>query len=280
MKLIADSGSTKTEWVIIDNKNNYSQSHLTEGINPYYQNIEDIKQLLNKQFTINIKSFDEIHFYGAGCNNAGKNSIVKDALSSVFKSPQINIYSDLMAASHATCGQNPGISCILGTGSNSCFFNGKTIEKNISPLGYILGDEGSGATIGKILIADILKNQLSKSTIELFFKEHKDSEAEILDRIYKKPFPNRYLAQFSKFIHQHIELKELELIVVNAFKEFIKRNLLQYAEIEKYPIHFIGSIAYHFEEQLIKALNFYNLHKGIIIKSPTKGLVKFYNDGI
>ncbi len=277
MILIADSGSTKTEWVVLDKNNTCSQQYITAGINPYYQSTKDILDILIKEFPFEIRSFDAIHFYGAGCNHETKNKIVENALSSFFTSPQINIYSDLMAAAHSACRNSPGIVCILGTGSNSCFYNGKEITKNISPLGFILGDEGSGAVIGKTFISDLLKNQLSQSTTDLFFKEYDISIDEILDHIYRQPFPNRYMAQFSKFIHNHIHIKELEIIIKDAFHSFIERNLLQYIEIEKYPIHFIGSIAYHFQEQLKNTLSSHHLKTGTIIKSPMAGLIKYYN---
>ncbi len=277
MILIADSGSTKTEWILLDKKNNHSHHITTDGINPYYQSITDIKTLLNNQFSAKQNNFNEIYFYGAGCNTSDKKSIIKKALLHKFNTEQIYIDSDLMAACRASCIHTPGIVSILGTGSNSCFYNGKIIEEQVSPLGYILGDEGSGATLGKILISDILKNQLSESTAELFYNTYNNSAAEILENVYKKPFPNRYLAQYTKFISQHIEIPEIELIVINAFKSFIKRNLFQYEELKKHELHFIGSIAFYFKEQLKKALQEFNLQIGTISKSPSKGLIKFHS---
>ncbi|MCW3786472.1 BadF/BadG/BcrA/BcrD ATPase family protein [Plebeiibacterium sediminum] len=277
MILIADSGSTKTEWTILNTKTNHSQQHTTQGINPYYQDIKTIKDLLNKEFPTESRSFDSIYFYGAGCNHKTKNKIVESALSSVFISPHINVHSDLMAAAHSACGHSQGVVCILGTGSNSCFYDGNEITQNVSPLGFIIGDEGSGASIGKTFIADLLKNQLSQSTKELFFKEYNITEAEILDHIYKQPFPNRYLAQFTKFINKHIDIKELENIINQTFTAFIERNLLQYNEIEKYSIHFTGSIAYYFKEQLENALNSHQLKLGTITKSPMSGLIEYYS---
>ncbi len=277
MILIIDSGSTKTEWATTNKNNNYSQSIKTDGINPYYQSLEEISTLINDQFSLKQKSFEKIYFYGAGCNNNDKKLIIEKALLSNFKTNHLVIDSDLMAACHASCGNSSGIVCILGTGSNSCLFNGKNIQQHIAPLGFILGDEGSGANLGKSLIADILKNQLSPSTIKLFYNNYNITEAEILDNVYKKPFPNRYLAKFTSFMSQHIQIKEIENIVLDSFKLFIERNLLQYQNLTKQELHFTGSIAFHFNKQLTEALNKYNLTIKSINKSPIDGLIKFHS---
>ncbi len=276
MILIADSGSTKTDWLLTSEDGKTENSCTTKGINPFYQNSDEILVLLQNELAIPTDKVNQIHFYGAGCANEEKNKLVQTALNVFIPKAEANIYSDLLGAAHALCGNQQGIACILGTGSNSCLYNGKTIVHNVSPLGYIIGDEGSGAVIGKLLISDILKKQLPHPIIETFFNEYNTSRDEILNHIYKQPFANRYLAQFSKFIYKNIHYPELETIVINSFNSFISRNLLQYNDIKYHKIHFTGSIAYYFKEQLSNTLQNYNLTLGNIYKSPMNGLAKYH----
>ncbi|MDF1550027.1 MAG: ATPase [Bacteroidales bacterium] len=276
MKIIADSGSTKTEWSLIDDKGNRN-TVITAGINPFYQSTQEILENLQQDFSIRSTNVQEIFFYGAGCANPEKNKIVENALSAFFKAERIVVESDLLGAARSLCQDKEGIVCILGTGSNSCYYNGNKIEKNVSPLGYKLGDEGSGAVIGEKLIADILKKQLSEETIKLFFETYKILPSEIMDNVYQKKFPNRYLAQFTKFITEHIDIKELEDIVLFCFGEFVRRNLKQYANLHALQAHFTGSVAFYFQAQLKKTAIKNNLIIGNITKSPMEGLIKYHN---
>ncbi|TRX64285.1 ATPase [Carboxylicivirga sp. M1479] len=276
MILIADSGSTKTEWRLINPSNNNSQVCITDGINPFFQSSEDIYQSLENKYTLLKTEIQALHFYGAGCANEEKNNVVKTALSQFFNAESITINSDLLGAARSLFGNKAGIACILGTGSNSCYYNGTDIIDNVSPLGFIIGDEGSGAVLGKKLMGDILKNQLPQEVIRLFYANYQTDRAEILDKIYKQPFPNRYLAQYTKFISANIHIDELEQIVINSFKEFIQRNLLQYPNAAEMKIGFIGSIAHYFEPQLHKALYDYQLLPGTIRQTPMDGLVAFH----
>jgi len=274
MILIADSGTTKTEWCMINNGGT-SETLITPGINPFYQEEENITAILQKEFTA-AKKFDSIYFYGAGCINKEKQDIVRNSLMQVFEAKRIFIGSDLLAAAHSMCQDQSGIACILGTGSNSCYYNGSEIVANVSPLGFILGDEGSGAVLGKKLIGDILKNQLPQSLINDFFETYHTTAAEILENVYKKPFPSRYLADFTKFLSKNIKHPEIENIVILSFREFVTRNLLQYPGIERTPIHFTGSIAFHFEVQLRKVIEEQNLILGNIERAPMNGLIKYH----
>jgi len=277
MILIADSGSTKTEWRLLSDKPTPADTCITKGINPFYQTSAEIHELLKEEYTLNSFKPQEIHFYGAGCANEEKNNIVKEALVAYFGIQNITIESDLTGAARALCQKEEGIACILGTGSNSCHYNGQDVTANVSPLGFIIGDEGSGAVLGKKLIGDILKNQLPQSIITLFFQEYQTDRAEILDHIYKKAFPNRYLAQFTKFLSKHIHLTELETLVIDSFNEFIKRNILQYNNAENLKVSFTGSIAHHFKPQLLTALSKNNLTPGIINPAPMDGLAQYHN---
>jgi glucosamine kinase len=275
MILVADSGTTKTEWCIITDLET-TEIVVTSGINPFYQDAENIASILQKEF-IPSKKFDAIYFYGAGCINQEKQEIVKRALLQVFGTTNIYVGSDLLAAAHSLCQKEPGIVCILGTGSNSCYYNGSEIIVNVSPLGFILGDEGSGAVLGKKLIGDILKKQLPQSLIDDFFKTYPTTAAEILENVYKKPFPSRYLANYTKFLSRNIRYPEIENIVLFSFREFVTRNLLLYPEIERTQIHFTGSIAFYFKVQLRKVIEEQHLILGNIERAPMNGLTKYYN---
>ena len=275
MILVADSGTTKTEWCTISDWGT-TETVITSGINPFYQETENISAILFKEFTA-AKTFDAIYFYGTGCINQEKQDIVRKALLQVFDTKEIFIGSDLVAAAHSLCQNKPGFACILGTGSNSCYYNGSKIVANVSPLGFILGDEGSGAVLGKKLIGDILKKQLPQLLINNFFETYHTTAAEIMENVYKKPFPSRYLANYTKFLSKNIQHPEIENIVLSGFQEFVTRNLLQYPEIERTPIHFTGSIAFHFEAQLRKIIEEQHLILGNIELAPMNGLIKYHN---
>ncbi len=279
MILIADSGSTKTEWCLI-NESGKPDYCSTKGINPFYQSSQEISTSLKNDFKIDISSTTEIFFYGAGCINEEMKGVVKTALINYFNTEKINIESDLLGAARSLCQHSEGIVCILGTGSNSCYYDGNLIIENVSPLGYILGDEGSGAIIGKKLLSDILKKQMSKSTIKLFYNTYNTEPNDILENAYKKSFPNKYLATYTKFISENIHIEELEDIVISSFNEFIERNILQYSNIKRLPIHFTGSIAFHFRDQLTKAMNQAKLTLGYTTKTPMQGLLKYHQKDV
>lgn len=274
--LVADSGSTKTDWVLI-HQGISREIFSTCGINPYYQDIENIAEEVKPAFKENITTPpDVVYFYGAGCGTPQKQEIVKKAIGQIYTETQIFANSDLLGAARSLCQNSSGIACILGTGSNSCYYDGKEIVTNISPLGYILGDEGSGAVMGKKLISDMLKNQLPPIVAQKFFETYQLDVSSILDSAYKQPFPNRYLAQFSKFIHDHIQIPEIEHMVMEGFEEFITRNILQYEKVNSTPIYFTGSIAYFFQDQLIRAMSAFDLKPELITRSPLKGLITYH----
>lgn len=277
MILIADGGSTKTDWRLIDNGKELL-SALTAGINPYFLSSAEINDLLCSDLKdIISKSPGKIFFYGTGCNSEVKNNIVRSALSKLFPDADIFVGSDLMGAARSLCQGNPGIACIIGTGSNSCYFDGTSIVSNVSPLGYILGDEGGGAVLGRKLVSGVLKKQVSKPVIEAFFRSYRMTPGEILDSVYTKPFPNRFLGQFAKFISENIHFSELQDLVKSSFDEFIKRNILQYPESKELPVHFTGSVAFYFRPFLAERLKEYNLKTGQITLSPAAGLIRYHS---
>ena len=274
--LIADSGTTKTDWSVVED-GILVKTICTKGMNPYFQSCEDIKEEIGNVLVPQIGGItvDAIYFYGAGCV-FDKAEIMRDAISSFIKTLELNIYSDLPAAAHSTCGHGAGIACIMGTGSNSCFYDGQNIVKNIPPLGYILGDEGGGVTLGRMLVSDVLKEILPKSLRDAFFDRFKLTQAEILDHVYKRPFPNRFLASMSPFLSENIGVPEIRNIVIDSFTSFLTRNVMQY-DYDNYEANFVGSVAYYYKDVLIEAAETVGVRAGKILKSPMSGLFDYYN---
>lgn len=276
MILIADSGSTKTDWCVILNGAPIRRIG-TRGINPFFQSEEEIRQELTASLLPQLPegTINSVYFYGAGCTPE-KAPVLRRALAdSLSVIGTIKIYSDMLAAARGLCGHEAGIACILGTGSNSCFYNGEEIAANVSPLGFILGDEGSGAVLGKLLIGDILKNQLPPAVQESFFQQFDLTPAEIIDRVYRQPFPNRFLASLSPFLAQHLEEPAIRSLVLNSFTAFLRRNVMQY-DYRHYPAHFIGSVAHGYEELLKEAAQATGVRIGKILQSPMEGLIEYH----
>ena len=278
MKLIADSGATKTDWCIGETLSDCRTIH-TQGINPFHQSREHIGKVLEEELLPQIGKAEEIshiYFYGAGCTPE-KSLIVKDELLRLFKHAEIQVESDLLGAARSLCGKEPGIACILGTGSNSCEYDGEKIVSNISPLGYILGDEGSGAVLGKRLVGDCLKRQLPKPVCDAFLQETGLTPAEIIEKIYRKPQANRFLASLTPFLSAHREVPEIQELLLSCFHDFFRRNVMQYA-YEKAKVHFNGSIAWYFQEEVKEAANALNIQTGRFIQSPIFGLIDYHFD--
>ncbi len=277
MILIADSGSTKTDWCVVDSKGMY-KTLTTKGINPYYQSEAEIAQEVSTTVTPQLSDCEitEIYFYGAGCT-VEKKEIVANSLAAHFPhSNKIEVHSDLLGAARAMCQHKKGIVAILGTGSNSALYDGTRIEQNISPLGYILGDEGSGAVLGKEFINLLLKNQLSQQLKDNFFQEFALTPSDIIENVYRRPFPNRFLAQFAPFIQQNIQNEIVFNMVEHSFNDFLNKNIIQYPQSDKLPIHFVGSIAFHFQDILKKSLLTNRLNVGNIEKTPMKRLISYH----
>lgn len=271
--ILFDSGSTKTDIRIIYNEN--ISSLQTIGFNPFYQDSDNIYSALRECFGFaNNNDYFDIFFYGAGCSFEDKKETVRSAIAKIFPHATISIKNDLLAAARALFQKEDGIACILGTGANSCLYKAGEIIENVPPLGFILGDEGSGANLGKLLIADILKGIAPKNVVERFFEEENCSAAEIMDCVYKKSFPNRYLASFCQHIHRHINEKYFQDLSESAFDAFFKRNISQYPANTK--IGFVGSIAFHFAPQLKRVAKQYNYSDLKILKSPIEELINFH----
>jgi len=274
MVIIVDSGSTKCDWAIVGNN---LQIVKTEGINPYFCDVVQVEKILKKLLLPKIKEakIDNVFFYGAGCR-AEKCDVVKSALQALFPAANIEVNSDLLGTARALFGKNAGIACILGTGSNSCFYDGEEIIYNVPPLGFILGDEGSGAVLGRKFLGDLQKNQMTEKLKKKFLQKYKLTTAEIIEKTYREPFPNRFLAQFMPFLKQHIGEPKIYNLVFDEFDEFFKKNVMQYADFEEYKVSFCGSVAYHFADVLEVAALERNLNFGEIIQNPIEKLVDFH----
>lgn len=276
MILIADSGSTKTNWCLTDKQQLICEID-SAGINPYFQSQEDIRNEISKivsHLKVETNKIEAIYFYGAGCTSE-KIEVVRNAIEENFETEHIEVGSDLLGAARGICGKEAGIACILGTGSNSCFYNGSEIEQNISPLGFILGDEGSGAVLGKLLVGDLLKNILPTTLKDKFFIQFNLTPAQIIEKVYRQPFPNRFLAGLSPFLAENIHEPAIYQLVLNSFKSFFDRNVKNY-DYQNYTVNFVGSVAFHYKNILTEAAKQSDIRLGYIEKSPMNGLINYH----
>lgn len=277
VQLIADCGSTKAEWCLLG-AGEATRYH-TSGISPFFLNAEQIQDLLEKALLPQLPpdiQIDEIHYYGTGCLQKRSREIVESALRAVWPVASFEVNHDLMGAARALCGKEPGVASILGTGSNSCFFDGTTIKKNNPGLGYVLGDEGSGAILGKKLLQYYLYNTFDEELKSRFDAQYNTNHEEILENVYRKPMPNRYLAGFAKFLGENRGHFIVENILEDSLNEFFFNHIYKYSESWTHPLHFTGSIAWHFRDILKELCELYELQLGRILRSPMDGLVAYH----
>lgn len=276
MTLVADSGSTKTAWCLTDGERR--ELLMTQGINPFQQNEREIVKLLREELLPSLSLGQEVmqvYFYGAGCT-AEKCSVVASALRQILvKEARIFVGSDMLGAARSLCGDSPGIVCILGTGSNSCYYDGAVIVDNVSPLGYILGDEGSGAYIGRRLVGDVLKRQFSEAVCRLFAEETKLTTSAVVQKVYREPLPNRFLASLSPFCARHRDMEEIHEFLIDCFSEFFKRNVNLY-EIPELPVNFVGSVAWFYRDELCETAERLGYRMGNVMQAPLEGLVRYH----
>ncbi len=281
MILIADSGTTKTDWRAIDSNGNASVI-ATEGINPVFQTPEKLDDVLSNALKPKLGDsvVSKIFFYSAG---VAASQEATDALTNAFKKNfsdcDFFIETDKLASARALCGHKEGVACIMGTGSNSCFYDGEKIASDNVGGGFILGDEGGGASLGKRLISDFIRGILPEEVSTALKEEYKLDYFTIIDNVYKRPMPNRWLASFSPFIERFIELDHIREIVDSQFDAFIKRNLWRY-DMRKYPLNAVGSVAYFFGDNLRRVVEKNGIELGIILKNPIEKLVEYHKDDI
>lgn len=277
IKLIADSGATKTTWCLLENDKKKTIS--TQGLSPYFLKTEQIEQIISSEVQTKLNGIvpDEIFFYGTGCINPGNEKLVKKALRNLFPISAINVTSDLMGAAKALCGDHKGVACILGTGSNSCYYDGKKIIKNSPGLGFILGDEGSGAYMGKKVVQYYLYNTFDPDLMDRFNAMFNTNSAEILEAVYKKPLPNRYLASFVQLLIENRGHYMVENIIEDSFNDFFFHHVYKYKQSWTMPINFVGSVAFGFKDVLKEMCNSYELQLGKVLKNPMDGLIKYHS---
>ena len=278
-KLIADSGSTKTDWALIED-GKILGSFKTRGLNPFFTSKDEFLNTLKEKIIPETKgNVDEIFFYGAGITDKDKKNEIEKPLSLLFPNSIIEIRSDLLGASRALFGNEAGIVCILGTGSNSCLYDGKDIRKAIPPLGYILGDEGSGNALGKKLINDYFKEIMPLKLRKLFEEDYTINLKDVLKQVYKEnENPAKYLSLFTPFLSKNIADPYCQQILKRNTINFFEKNVLTIPSAKKYPIGFIGSIAYYFSDFIVRRACEYGFSSYRIEKEPINGLVKYHKN--
>jgi N-acetylglucosamine kinase-like BadF-type ATPase len=276
MILIADSGSTKTDWRLINNDGE-AMSFETIGFNPYIVDSDIVLNgLLNSDLAAIKKSVKQVYFYGAGCSSEAKCKVVANPLTTFFSNAKISVEHDMLAAARATCGNEKGMIAILGTGSNSCLFDGNIIAENVTALGYILGDYGSGVDIGKALVKALMGKELPSEIESKFSEDYNLTTVDILDAVYKQAFPNRFLAGFSLFMFKNLDNPIILKMVESRFEIFFEKNICKYSNYENNTLHLVGSIAFIYQDVVKKIAEMYNVKIGKIIKQPIEELVKFH----
>ena len=277
MILIADGGSTKSSWCQLDDAHNRVYFN-TEGYNPDFMTTPAVAASLDKSLpdTLPRQLVTEVHYYGAGVSSAKKAEVVAKAMRQVFPQARVVVDHDLLASARALLGRGPGFAAILGTGTNSCLYDGRKITYSVDSLGYFLGDEGSGSFIGKRLLRDYLRDLLPDGLQEIFRDEFHLSREDILDRLYNQPLPNRFLASFAKFTYDHNNISYCRDIVVQGFEAFFANIVGHYPRYQDYTFNCVGSVGYNFRDALTQVAHGHGMEVGKIIRSPIDDLVAFH----
>jgi glucosamine kinase len=278
MIIIADGGSTKTSWCLMDN-NGEKKLFKTEGYNPFYVDSLYIVNSLTKAIPkdVDCSQITEVHYYGAGVHNEAKATIVKNAFRDVFTNSEIWVGHDMLAAARALLGHTPGFVAILGTGTNTCIYNGSEITANTESGGFIIGDEGSGGHIGKYLLGDFLRGYMPTALHAKFNAQYNLSSDELLHRIYSQPFANRFVASFSQFLSQNIHHEYCYDLVKECFTAFFENLVSHYPNYKSYTFNCIGSVGYNFKSILEETAHEFGMMPGIITSSPMDGLVNYHS---
>lgn len=282
MILIADSGGSKTDWRLILQDGKIEQAS-SPGFNPYYQPIEDLKRIVQEILLPKIpknEKVKEIYFYGAGVSSEKNQLSIKTAFLEFFPQSQIEIGWDLLAAARALCGNEPGIACIMGTGSNSCLYDGKNIIDNVANLGWILADEGSGANIGRKFLVDYLRKKLPDNLAKQFHARFPFSREEFLEKVYQEEKPSAFLASFARFIFQHLKEPYCYQLIYSSFAEFYENNVMKYENYQNLKVHFTGSIAFYFSDILRQVANDKGITVKNILEGPIAGLTLYHTQKV
>lgn len=280
MTIIADSGSTKADWVLLTSAEAQPETIQTMGFNPIYHSSALIQEKVQNAFLeaiTPVEKVSQVFYYGTAIWDLEKAKVVETALANVFPNASIEVKHDLLGAARATCGTKPGISCIIGTGSNTCYYDGREVVDNVTNLGYFLGDEGSGAHLGKALIQTYFYRELPADLKSALEKIVPGGKSEFLSNIYgENTSPNVYLASLTRFIAMHKHHFFMQGLIYRSFAEFIDRHVRKYPKHLSIPIHFIGSVAFYFQDELNFILEERGMQSGVFIKKPIDNLVEFH----
>ena len=274
MRLIIDAGSTKMGWILMDGLE-VKAHFVTKGFNPNYSPMQDLVETCHGASLPN-GNIHSIHYYGTGCGNEQNCKAIKEVFQAQFPDAVIHVTHDLMAACHALFGRERGIACILGTGSNSCFYDGENIIEKAVSLGYLVGDEGSGMHIGKEVLKAYFYGFMPKDLRMKFEETYHLEIKDFIDKVYHQPQPSRYLATFAKFAGEHQSNPFIKELVKGCFRAFIEAFILRYEDCKSLKVSFIGSVAFHFQDILRESLAYYGLTLGEIMQAPVEGLIKYY----
>ncbi|RFS19791.1 N-acetylglucosamine kinase [Chitinophaga silvatica] len=277
IKLVADSGSTKTEWGLLGNGEPIILK--TQGVSPYFQSEEQIKAILETELVPQLPvglTVAEVYFYGTGLAQAKNLNLVTAAIQAVWPDSHVDVHHDLMGAARALCGRTAGVANILGTGSNSCYYDGTDIVKNNPGLGYILGDEGSGAYLGRKVLQYYLYNSFDAELHDKFEYKYRTNKDEILENVYRKPLANRYLAQFTTFLSENRGHFMVENILEDSLNDFFFNHIYKYRESWTSTLHFTGGVAFTFKDIITELCDLYELSLGRILRSPISGLIEYH----
>ena len=276
MIIIADSGSSKIDWRLLKGDGSIGQAHCP-GFNPYYQPIEDLKKNIRETLVpIATEKVAKIFFYGTGVSSPKNQEAVRAAFLEFFPGAKVEIEWDLLAAARALCGHEPGIACILGTGSNSCLYDGEKISNQVANLGWILADEGSGTSLGKKFLVDYLRKKMPDALAAQFGKRFPFSREEFLQKIYQEEKPGTFLGTFSKFIFQHLKEPYCYRLVYDSFTEFYENNVMHYEGYQNLKVHFVGSIAFYYSDLLRQVASDKGIGVKNILESPIAGLTLYH----
>lgn len=275
MILVADSGSSKTDWMAYTPDQTLIFN--TQGINPYFVNAFDVVKILskNKELSTHANSVKEVYFFGSGCSSPDKHEIMSNGLSSFFTKAFVSVDHDLIGSAYATCGDRKGLTCILGTGSNISYFDGTEVHNGRHGLGYVLGDEGSGTYFGRKMLTSYLYRTMPIELQEIFGKTFEADKETVIHNIYQKPFPNSYLATFSRFMIAHKSHPFIQKILREGFQEFIDTNIKDYKAYKTLDCHFVGSIAFYYQDELRRACAENGIRVGKILQKPIEGIYDY-----
>lgn len=276
--MLADSGSTKCDWKLLDDNKNVVGSYTTIGYNPFFHSVTEIFESLKSYEDLSAVApeVSRIYFFGAGSSNVKRKEVVYTAMQLFFRHAETHIEHDLLGAAWATCEDQPGIACILGTGSNAGYYDGKELHDDVHALGYILGDEGSGSYLGKKLLAEFLYGKLPPQMSEKLKEQFHLTKEEIFDNVYRKPRPNVYLASFGRFLSDNKDHYYINRLVRQGLLEFVDIHVCRFPNYQQVPVHFVGSIAHFFQDILKEVCDTKRITIGKVMKQPVDGLVDYF----